>query len=386
MKTKTPFQSIAMLLQGGGALGAYQAGVYQALYEAELEPDWVAGISIGAINAAIIAGNFPQDRVRKLREFWEGITSDDLQYVPPSFEKLLTRDENQHQALNLMSTMRAYISGISGFFKPRPLNPWMAPKGTLEATSFYTTSELKTTLEKVIDFDLLNSSNIKFNVGAVNVTSGDFISFDKVDQPITVEHIMASGALPPGLPAIKIGKDYYWDAGLISNTPLQWLLEEKLTQNTLVFQIDLWSADGEFPQNMAEVFTREKDIRYSSRTRADTDRFRQEHKLRHAMSNLLSKLPEEAKHSPEAKLLKEHSDSHLYNIVHLIYHNENYEGYSKDCEFSRLSMEAHWQAGYQDTLKTLEHPEVLQLPKNKEGIDVFDFSRTPSRLIKTAAA
>jgi NTE family protein len=193
----------------------------------------------------------------------------------------------------------------------------------------------------------------------------------------TPEHIMASGALPPGLPPIEIEKKYYWDGGVVSNTPHQWLLNSKIFLNTLVFQVDLWSADGALPQNFVEAITREKDIRYSSRTRAATDHFKEQHELRHAIAELFNKLPEKLKELPQAKLLEKHAGTKAYNIVHLIYHNKAYEGFSKDSEFSRLNMELHWKAGYKDTVNTLKHPQVQQLPQNDEAIAIYDFSRDP---------
>ncbi len=384
---KTIVDSIALLLQGGGALGAYQAGVFEALLEAGLEPDWVAGISIGAINAAIIAGNAPEERLPRLREFWEEVTVDNLHFIPPILKALLTRDDTEHQLLNAMSTLRTLFFGISGFFTPRPPTSWLAPKGTKEAVSFCDSAPLKATLERLVDFDRINGDDMRFTIGAVNIASGNFTRFDNNETTITPEHVMASGALPPGFPPVKIGDDYFWDGGLISNTPLQWLLNDKLNRDTLMFQVDLWSADGALPQNMAEVLTRRKDIQYSSRTRANTDRFREQHKLHHAIAELMKKLPDTIKQLPEAKPFRDYADPNVYNIVHLIYHNKPYEGYSKDFEFSRLSMELHWRAGYEDTVKTLKHPEVLQRPHNKEGIAIFDFSREePSAKKKKAAA
>jgi NTE family protein len=197
---------------------------------------------------------------------------------------------------------------------------------------------------------------------------------------------MASGALPPGLPPIKIGDDYYWDGGLVSNTPLQGLLESTLKSDTLVIQVDLWSADGKFPDNIVEVLTRMKDIQYSSRTRANTDRFREKHALHHGIAKLLNELPDKLKQSPVAKMLAKHANENAYNIVHLIYHNKSYEGYSKDSEFSRLSMELHWKSGYDDTVRTLAHPEVLERPHNKEGIGIFDYSRVKPMHKRNAAA
>jgi NTE family protein len=374
-KNRPPFECIALLLQGGGALGAYQAGVYQALFEAGVEPDWVAGISIGAINAAIIAGNPPETRVNKLREFWEYITEYKLPFYPAAFQSLMTRNDTEHQMLNSFSAIHTIMSGIPGFFKPRLLSPWVQPRGSLASASYYDIAPFRATLERLIDFDRLNTSGIRFNIGAVHVKKGNFINFDNRTCTIGPEHVMASGALPPGFPPVEIDGEYYWDGGLISNTPLQWMVDNEAYLDTLVFQVDLWSANGEFPQNMADVMTRQKDIQYSSRTRANTDRFKDKHKLCHAIANLLDRLPAELKDLPEAKQLAAYADRKVYNIVHLIYHNKSYEGYSKDIEFSRLSMEAHWQCGYDDTLHALKHPQVLQRPENPEGIAIFDFTK-----------
>lgn len=371
---RSQFERITLLLQGGGALGAYQAGVYQALSEAGLEPDWVAGISIGAINAAIIAGNSPEQRVPKLREFWENATQDVLAYTPAFFKSLMTRDDTQRQMMNAISAIRTTMCGIPGFFNPRLLTPWLATQASAAATSYCDTAPLKATLKHLIDFDRINNGEIRFNIGTVHVKSGNFTDFDNKKDTITPEHIMASGALPPGFPPVEIGGEYYWDGGLVSNTPLKCVMDNA-SQDTLVFQVDLWSADGEFPKNMADVLTREKDIRYSSRTRANTDRFREQHKLCHAIASLLEKLPAELKHLPEVRLLNANTSAKVFNIVHLIYHNKDYEGYSKDFEFSRRSMEDHWQSGYNDMINTLKHPEVLERPNNLEGIAVFDFSR-----------
>lgn len=369
---RQPFESVSLLLQGGGALGAYQAGVYQALSEAGLEPDWVAGISIGAVNAAIIAGNPPEERLPRLREFWENATQEAFPYC--AFFNPLLRDDNGRQLMNALSAWRTIMLGIPGLFKPRLLTPWLMPQGSMSATSYCDNAPLRAMLERLIDFDRLNNSDIRFNIGAVNLKSGNFVDFDNKHHTISPEHVMASCALPPGFPPVEIDGEYYWDGGLLSNTPLQCVMDNA-TEDTLIFQVDLWSADGEFPQNMAEVLTREKDIRYSSRTRTNTERFRESQKLRHAIANLLEKLPAELKQLPEARQLAANSCTRVYNIVHLIYRNQSYEGYSKDFEFSRRSMEDHWQSGYDDTINTLKHPEVLQRPRNPEGIAVYNFGQ-----------
>jgi NTE family protein len=225
-RSHPPFERIALLLQGGGALGAYQAGVYEALTEADLHPNWIAGISIGAINAALIAGNAPEARVDKLRAFWERVT------VKPwydwSEQLFLAKGDVARQWLNQISSNIALVSGASGFFAPRSPAPWLHPPGTMEATSAYDTSSLKATLEQLIDFDRINSNRVRSSVGAVNVRSGNFVYFDSAIRTIGPEHIMASAALPPGFPAVEIEGEHYWDGGLVSNTPLQWLVDSRL--------------------------------------------------------------------------------------------------------------------------------------------------------------
>jgi NTE family protein len=367
-----PFECIALVLQGGGALGAYQAGVYEALAEANIHPNWIAGISIGAINAAIIGGNPPNSRVDRLREFWTQVTASGPWFGVSNAYAGLARGESSRQWLNHMSAAFAVASGAKGFFTARPVLPWLHPAGTIESTSFYDTRDLKRTLERLVDFDRLNAGAIRFSAGAVNVRTGNFACFDTDTHSIRAEHVMASGALPPGFPAIEIEGEYYWDGGLVSNTPLQWVVDAEPRRDTLAFQVDLWSAGGGFPRNMFEVMTREKEIRYSSRTRAGTDQFKHLQKLRYALAGLLRKLPEDLKNSPEAKLLGGATDRTVYNIIHLIYRPKTYEGHSKDYEFSRLSMEEHWRAGYRDVRRTLRHPEVLERPTNREGVLTFD--------------
>jgi NTE family protein len=371
-KNRPPFECVALLLQGGGALGAYQAGVYQAISEAGVEPDWVAGISIGAINAAIIAGNAPEERVAKLRKFWESITTPSL-WDQGGMSLPLLSNEKMRSFVNHMSASIAMMNGVANFFTPRTLTPWMHKAGSLDATSYYDTTTLKSTLESLIDFDRLNAGEPRFSVGAVNVESGNFICFENTTHKITAAHIMASGALPPGFPAVEIDGEYYWDGGLVSNTPLQWMVESRPRLDTLAFQVDLWSAEGRFPHDMAEVMTRQKEIQFSSRTRANTDRFKELQKFHHTFANLFDKLPDALKETPEAEVLRSVADRKTYNIVHLIYHTPDYEGDSKDYEFSRLSMEDHWQAGYSDANLTLSHPEIMQRPTNTEGVGIFDF-------------
>jgi NTE family protein len=371
---RPPFERVALVLQGGGALGAYQAGVYEALAEAGIQPDWIAGVSIGAINGAIIAGNPPKSRIDRLREFWTQATVGGVWPGLGDPGVRLARGDAARNIFNQLSAGFAFASGVKGFFSARPVMPWLHPAGTIEATSFYDTRDLKRTLERLVDFDRLNTGTTRFSAGAVNVRSGNFVYFDTTTRTIRPEHVMASGALPPGLPAIEIEGEHYWDGGLVSNTPLQWVVESEPRHDTLAFQVDLWSARGELPRNMLEVVTREKEIRYSSRTRAGTDEFKHRQKLRSAVASLIEKLPEDLRNSPEAKLLRTPSDRKVYNIIHLIYRAKNYEGHSKDYEFSRLSMEEHWRAGYHDARRTLRHPEVLKRPTDHAGVLTFDLA------------
>jgi NTE family protein len=234
---------------------------------------------------------------------------------------------------------------------------------------------LKSTLERLIDFDRINAGETRFSVGAVNIGTGNFVYFDNATHTIGPEHIMASGAMPPGFPAVEIEGELYWDGGLVSNTPLQWVLESEPRRDTLAFQVDLWSARGAFPRNIPEVMTRQKEIQFSSRTRANSDRFKYAQKTRNTLSSLLQKLPDELKESPEFAELSPVADHKVYNLVQLIYRSKQYEGDSKDYEFSRQSMEDHWRAGYHDTVRTLRHRDVLDRPKDPTGVLTFDLAQ-----------
>ena len=372
---RLPFECVTLLLQGGGALGAYQGGVYEALAEADIHPNWIAGISIGAINAAIIAGNPPNSRVERLRQFWTQVTSNGLwDWSANPFVDLAGSDDARN-LLNQMSANFTAASGASGFFSGRALMPWLQPGGTLGATSFYDTKELKRTLERLVDFDRLNAGMTRFSAGAVNVRTGNFVYFDTTTHTIAPEHVMASGALPPGFPAVEIDGEHYWDGGLVSNTPLQWVIESSpRRQDTLAFQVDLWSSQGTLPRNLAEVATRHKEIQFSSRTRASTSQFKNVHRVQRALDALLRRLPADPEND-DLKILKSVASDKVYNIIQLIYRARNYEGHSKDYEFSRLSMQDHWRAGYHDAVRTLRHPDVLARPTSLDGVFTFDLER-----------
>src|SRR6478609_2788747 len=371
-----PFESVALLLQGGGALGAYQGGVYEALAEADIHPNWIAGISIGAINAAIIAGNSPNSRVDRLREFWTQVTLDaPWHWSGTPFTDSMNSDHTRN-FLNQVNASFAAVFGANGFFSARPLAPWLQAGGTLAATSIYDTSALKTTLERLVDFDRINAGMTRFSAGAVNVRTGNLVYFDTATHTIRPEHVLASGALPPGFPAVEIDGEHYWDGGLVSNTPLQWVIESNpRRQDTLAFQVDLWSSQGTLPRNLAEVATRHKEIQFSSRTRASTGQFKSVHRVQRALAALLRRLPADLEENDDLKILKSVASDKVYNIIHLIYRAQNYEGHSKDYEFSRLSMQDHWRAGYHDAVRTLRHPEVFARPASLDGVFTFDLER-----------
>jgi NTE family protein len=368
---RPPFECIALLLQGGGALGAFQAGVYQALAEANLHPDWVAGISIGAINAALIAGNAPEQRLEKLHAFWEQITTQGM-VDPFGLAHYWLRGDIGHVFLNRLRAGATLFEGAPGFFTPRVPPPYLSPPGTIDATSWYDTSPLRGTLERLIDFDRINFGEMRFSVGAVNIRSGNFVYFDSSTHKIRPEHIMASGALPPGCPAVEVDGELYWDGGLVSNTPLQWVVEGDTRQDTLAFQVDLWSARGTLPSDLNDVLSRQKEIQYSSRTRASTDQFKQIQRVRVALANVLDEVPPAILENEDGELLRAVADRKVYQIVHLIYRSKNYEVQSKDYEFSRISMTDHWNAGYKDAIRTLRHPEALQRPTDIGGVSTFD--------------
>jgi NTE family protein len=359
-----------LVLQGGGALGSYQAGAYQALCRCGFEPDWIAGISIGAINAAIIAGNEPSKRVDKLKEFWETVSS------PVPFVSI-TRGDGERSLFNETSAALVATFGARGFFVPRMPPAPLWPAGSAEAQSYYDTSPLRRTLERLVDFDRINDLETRLSVGAVGVTSGNFRYFDNVEfkrlgKQIGPEHIMASGALPPGFPSIVIDGEHYWDGGLASNTPLDFVLDTETANDLMIFQVDLFSARGPLPKTMLEAAEREKDIRFSSRTRMNTDKNRQIHNARKAIRDLIDKLPEGLKLEPSVKLLCEAARESTVTVVHLIYKSKNYESNSKDYDFSRVAMVEHWEAGVRDVHLSMRHKEWLQRPQSDETMVTYD--------------
>jgi NTE family protein len=369
---------LGLVLQGGGALGAYQAGVYQALAEHGYLPHWIAGISIGAINGAIIAGTPEKDRILRLRTFWELITES------VTLKPLMAGDWARG-VFNEWSALSTAGAGVPGFFRPRLPPVWLQPWGTEAALSFYDTAPLRQTLEEFIDFDLLNSGAVRLSIGAAHLIKGNSVYFDTAEAGFRLgpEHIMASAALPPGFPPVEIDGEHFWDGGVLSNTPLDHLLDAERDQRMLVFQIDLFSARGAMPRNLFDVYERHKDILYSSRTRKNTTAFRQAQELRQAVERLLEKLPANKQNDADVveimrklKTSTRYKPSASMSVVHLIYREKYYESQAKDYEFSRLSMEEHWQAGLTDTRHTLKHEKSwLQPPRDLEAVRTFDLTR-----------
>lgn len=375
------YEVVALVLQGGGALGAYQAGVYEALHEAGIRPNWVAGTSIGAINASLIGGNPPERRIERLRGFWEMVShgctpadSQDTQMLASAWFGNL----NLRRLVNFASAAQAVVQGQRGFFTPRFPPPWLRQPGSEGATSFYDTAPLRETLRQLVDFDYLNNGEMRISLGAVEAASANVVYFDSDNpdhRPLTAEHVMASGALPPAFPPVKIGGRYYWDGGLVSNTPLEYVLESEPRHDTLAFQVDLWSALGPLPQDILEVFERDKDIRYSSRTRKGTRNAQRRQNLRRKILAALQRIPRELHDDPAIAALTEQACSKIMNVIHLIYQAKEYESHAKDYEFSSVMMREHWAAGRTDALLSIAEPHYLDRPSPDVGVITHDIHR-----------
>ncbi|MBC7623483.1 MAG: patatin-like phospholipase family protein [Aeromicrobium sp.] len=358
---------IVLVLQGGGALGAYQAGVYQALQEHNLAPNWVVGTSIGAINAAIIAGNFPENRVSRLRAFWDRVAqsdSYDMNKVVDTARKFNT----------WLSTVNATVSGIKGFFAPRKMSLFPAGLAVApEEASYYDTAELAVTLNELIDFDYLNApGGIRLSVNAVKVTQGTLVSFDSLHQPLGVNHIMASGALPPGFPPVRIDGDLYWDGGLYSNTPLETVLDDKPPVDTLCFMVDLWSADGPEPTTSDEVQTRQKDVMFASRSTRHIESYVRLHNLQRTVRTLYNKLPAKLKSELGKDVLAALGHDTTLHIVRLEYGGQDWHMAGKDINFSKGSIEWRWEQGYRDATRGIAQAGWLAAVKDQSAIVVHE--------------
>jgi NTE family protein len=372
-----PFERVALVLQGGGALGAYQAGVYQALHEANIGVDWLCGTSIGAINGAIIAGSAPEKRVERLRDFWETVTRPPVRIPNIPWFTELPWNGNGHARYwtNRISAFTTMLNGAPGFFSPRPLPPLNSSAESPDDVSYYDITPLKETLARLVDFELINADPMRFTVLATNVRSGARAYFDNREQRITAAHILASASLPPSFPPTEIDGEYYWDGGVLSNSPMQFVVDNRGRYTALVFQVDLWDEKGEVPLDIPSANLRAMEIHSASRINVSLDQHRKMQKFRHALRRFLDQLPERCQNDPEVRVLSEQARVKVATIVQLKYQSNKLETAGKMFEFSRLAMEEHWQAGYDDTKIALSEPAVFELPDVAEAARIFDVHR-----------
>lgn len=347
------YERIACVFQGGGALGAFQVGAYKAICEHGYEPDYFAGVSIGAINSAIIAGNPRELQMEKLMTFWTTIEPK-LWYEP--FSDQLRSSDITHHWYNQLGALYAMVYGLDGFFKPRFIQPSSISKDTPDKLSYYDTSPLRATLESLIDFDLINEGKVTLCLGAVNVVTGEMEFFSNERMKLTVDHVMASAALPPGFPAIKIGDDYFWDGGIYANTPLVTVLDALPEKHTLCFVVDCFSLKGQMPQTLDQVEERQKDIRYASHSRRLTNVYTSRQNLQAAIEFLGTKLPESVKKDPQVQEILELGHAKHFSVVHVIYSGTPYTHSFKDYNFVPAAINYRINAGYQDAKKVLDTP------------------------------
>jgi NTE family protein len=337
-------EQVVLALQGGGALGAYQAGVYEALMESGIEPDWVIGTSIGAINGSMIAGNAPDNRVARLKEFWDGMAQ------RHSFDSVWPA------ALfgNALANMSTFMSGIPGFFSPNSraaLGPtW--PLG-IDHAAYYTTEPLRHTLARLVDFDQLGQRQPRLSVGAVNVRTSEMRYFDTRDMALTVSHVMASGALPPAFPAIAIDGEYWWDGGVYSNTPIEVVLDDVPRRNSLIFSVNVWQPSGNHPTTIQQVMARHKDIQFASRSKSHVARQAQLHRLRHVVRELSKRLPPEHQADPVVQDLAEYGCGTQMHLIQFLVPRLDGEDNTKDIDFSRAGIDQRWRAGFEHASKVL---------------------------------
>ena len=346
---------IVLVLQGGGALGAYQAGVYQALHEHDLVPDWIVGTSIGAINAALIAGNEKANRLQRVKAFWDRVSH------PDNVNMAHVTDEQRRSNI-WFNTLDTVVRGVPGFFTPRLFSGFpIGAKVPPEDASFYDTMPLCDTLRELVDFDYLNGpAGMRLTVNAVNVRSGELAHFDSLDGQLCADHVRASGSLPPAFPPVRIGEDLFWDGGLYSNTPLESVLNELPKGSTLCFMVDLWSAQGAAPETMDEVQTRQKDITYASRSKRHIEDYAATHELQHKLRDLYTRLPAAARTPADERELEAMGCDSTLHIVHLPYAGHDWHMAAKDVNFSKGSIEWRWDQGYRHAMRALKHAGWLQ--------------------------
>jgi len=353
-----------LLLQGGGALGAYHGGVYEGIAEVGFAPDWVVGISIGAINAALIAGNPPERRTERLREFWDRVSAQAPFVLPVGMDFA-------RPMMNRMAAASAMLFGIPGFFRPRMPPPQFAPQGTLAALSYYDTEPLRATLEELVDFDRINGGDIRLSLGAVNARTGESVYFDSEDHSITASHVMASGALPPGFPPVAVDGEYYLDGGIMSNTPAQYVAKD-FRMDALIVQVDLFSGLGELPQNLEQVQERVKDIQFQSKARFSVAQAREIEAMRSTLADLLGRLPANLRSDPQVQKLEEISRRGAVSLIHLVNRHDTKSSDFKDYEFSRATVDELWQAGRGDVQRVLTQPDTCRVTDLGNGVRIFD--------------
>ncbi|HKE42099.1 MAG TPA: patatin-like phospholipase family protein [Casimicrobiaceae bacterium] len=356
---------VVLVLQGGGALGAYQVGVYTAMHEAGIEPDWIIGTSIGAINAALIAGNAPRHRLERLHAFWDRVEQragvGALELVPG--------------VGNMLANIATLAQGIPTFFGPNYAS-WFGPHIPIgvESAAYYTTAPLRDTLSELVDIHQLNAQQPRLTVGAVNVRDGEMRYFDSRDQPIALEHVMASGALPPAFPAIRIDGDPYWDGGIYSNTPIEAVLDDKPRRDSLIFAVHMWNPEGTEPETLWEVVGRHKDIQYASRARSHIARQKQIHHLRHIIRELAKHVPEKERDSDAVRELASWGCGTTMHVVRLVAPRLDGEDHTKDIDFTPMGIRARWQAGYEATRRMLEREPWQAAVDPIEGVVIHDAS------------
>ncbi len=370
-KNPVTFDKTVFLLHGGGALGSYQVGVFKALSEYDIHPDWVIGTSIGAINSAIIVGNPPEKRLNQLEAFWNKIATN-IPGVPNVINNIML-ERMQHQYSAQLTT----LSGQPGFFKPRLINPWFGIETTADRLSYYDTSELRKTLLEFVDFDLINQRKIRLSVGAVRVSTGKLVYFENTKTTIRPEHIMASCALPPGFPAIEVDNEFFWDGGLYSNTQLNLLLCENEPIKYLCFMVHLFDAYGTRPTNMDAVYKRQKEITYSSHHKQAIYVYRNIHNLRHAIRVLGASLSKEKQNDPRLKPILELGKTGVIHLARFHLKGKLSELSSKDYEFSLPTINERIKSGYNDVCKCMRNPPWNQPCPDDIGLILYELSENP---------
>jgi len=368
---KSRLGQIVLVFQGGGALGAYQAGVYQALHDAGVEPDWIIGTSIGAINASLLAGNEPGARLDRLKTFWRRVEWKE-------FAPLLSP---WAPAAHWWGNVATLFAGLPNFFKPEP-RAFFHPRFALgpESAGYYSTEALNATLSDLVDTTQLNSGAPRITVGAANVKTGDMRYFDSRNCRIDLRHVLASGALPPAFPAVRVDEDLYWDGGILSNTPVEAVFDDNPRRNSLVFSVQMWHPRGPEPSSIWDVISRQKDVQYASRTEAQITRQKQIHRLRHIIRDLSVLLPEDVRRRPDVKEMAAYGCTTRMHVVRLLAPVVSGEDHTKDIDFSAAGIRERWSAGLADTEQVLAEKPWERDVDPREGFILHEHvSNAPTR-------